>query len=186
MDRIADFLFEVKTLKELSRAGYAFLGTGSESVAEHSFMTAVIAFTMSRMEPDVNGGRLVAMALVHDFSEARTGDLNYVQKRYVKVMEQKAMDDLTSGLAFGGDLLDLMEEFNRGETLEAMLANDADQISFVMELKKNSDNGATSPRKWLPHVLARLKTRTGKTLAEAVMSSNWDHWWQKNYTEQGL
>ncbi len=61
MDRIADFLFEAKTLKELPRAGYPFLGSGEESIAEHSFMTAFIAFTLSRMASDVDGAKMVAL-----------------------------------------------------------------------------------------------------------------------------
>jgi putative hydrolase of HD superfamily len=125
----------------------------------------------------------VALALVHDFPEARTGDHNYVQKRYVTVDEDRAMKDMTEGLFFGRELRGLMEEFTLGETREAMLARDADQISFVLELKKHGDSGAGSPATWLPHVLARLRTDTGRELAEAVMSSRWDHWWQKNYSE---
>jgi putative hydrolase of HD superfamily len=146
-------------------------------------MTAVIAFAMAGMETDVDREKLVALALVHDFAEARTGDLNYVQKQYVTALEDKAMADLTQGLVFGHTLMALMQEFNQGETLEARLANDADQLSFILELKKLCDTGAKSPDEWLPFVLSRLKTRTGKDLAQAIVSSQWDHWWRGNYSE---
>ncbi len=66
MDRIADFLFEAKTLKELPGAGYPFLGSGGESVAEHSFMTAIIAFTLSRMiSVDIDGAKMAARGFCH-------------------------------------------------------------------------------------------------------------------------
>ncbi|MCP4021381.1 MAG: HD domain-containing protein, partial [Desulfobacteraceae bacterium] len=54
MKHIANLLFEVRILKELNRCGYAFLGQGKESIAEHSFMTAFICFAMARIEPEVN------------------------------------------------------------------------------------------------------------------------------------
>ncbi len=183
MKRIADLLFEAKTLKEITRAGYAFLGSGRESVAEHSFMTAFIAFAISRMEPGIDTERLVLMALIHDLPEARTGDLNYVQKRYVTANEGKAIADMVQGLSFGHEIVDLMEEFNRAETQEAKLANDADQISFVLELKRLQDTGAKSPEQWLEFVMARLKTETGKKLAASIVTTKWDDWWMNHYSE---
>ena len=66
MTRIADLLFEVRMLKDVNRNGYAFLGVGQESIAEHSFTTAFLCFVMSRLHPDVDAEKLISMALVHD------------------------------------------------------------------------------------------------------------------------
>ncbi|MBE9594109.1 MAG: HD domain-containing protein, partial [Proteobacteria bacterium] len=44
MRNIINFLFEIGILKKTPRSGYQFLGTGNESVAEHSFRVAVIAY----------------------------------------------------------------------------------------------------------------------------------------------
>ena len=41
---IADFLFEVGMLKRTPRSGFQFLGTGHETVAEHSLRAAVIGY----------------------------------------------------------------------------------------------------------------------------------------------
>ena len=46
MKRIANLLFEAKMLKEIPRSGYHFLGSGRETVAEHSFMITFIALNM--------------------------------------------------------------------------------------------------------------------------------------------
>ncbi|WP_084066980.1 HD domain-containing protein [Desulfocicer vacuolatum] len=181
--KFADLFFEANMLTRLPRSGYQFLGAGQESVAEHSFMTAFICFTMAKMEPKVDGGKIVSMALVHDFAEARTGDLNYVQKQYVTAREDLALSRMAEGFPLGESIVALVNEFNQGETREAMLARDADQLSFILELKKLQDIGAKTPDKWLPHVLERLKTDTGRTLAHALLSSNWDDWWLKNYSE---
>lgn len=183
MKQIANLLFEVRILKDIVRSGYAFLGSGRESVAEHSFMTAFICFAMARIEPDINTERLVAMALVHDIAEARTGDFNYVEKNYSQTDEAKAISDLTRPLDFGDDIKTLMDEFNSGETREANLVKDADQLSFILELKKQADIGAKGPEKWLPVILERLTTDTGRKIAQSIMETGWDEWWMNDYTE---
>ncbi|SLM27375.1 HD domain protein, metal dependent phosphohydrolase [Desulfamplus magnetovallimortis] len=183
MKRVVDFLFETNILKELPRSGYTFLGTGRESVAEHIFMTTMICFVISRMEPEVDREKLITMALVHDLPEARTGDLNYVQKQYVRPLEDKAMADMSKGLDFGDELKSLLDEFNESSSKEARLARDADQLSFMMELKKQHDIGALSPEKWLPFIENRLQTDTGRKIAGSIMASSWDDWWFANYSE---
>ncbi|MFW6334191.1 MAG: HD domain-containing protein [Desulfosalsimonas sp.] len=183
MKAIADLLFEAKILKDIPRAGFAFLGSGRESVAEHCFAATFIAYVMSRMEPKSDGQRLVTMCLVHDLPEARTGDLNYVQKKYVKVDEKRAVSDATENLPFGSHIRELIDEFNRQETREAQLAHDADQLAFILDLKSISDVGSKGPEKWLPVVRNRLKTDLGRNLAEEICSRRWDSWWMDGYLE---
>ena len=183
MTRIADLLFEVRMLKDLNRTGCPFLGAGKESIAEHSFTTAFLCFVMARLESDVDVEKLLSMALVHDVAEARTGDLNYVHKQYNTVDEPHAVSDLIQGLDWAKDIPELIDEFNRGETMEARLANDADQLSFILELKKLKDLGATSPESWLPLVVGRLKTDTGRQLAREILGTRWDEWWTRGYSE---
>ncbi len=183
MKPIANLLFEMRMLKDIVRSGYAFLGSGRESIAEHSFTTTFICFVMSKMDRGIDGAKLMAMALLHDIPEARTGDLNYVQKKYTQVDEAKAISHLIKPLAFGKDIKSLIEEFNLGETREAKLAKDADQLSFVLELKKLEDTGANSPERWLPLVIGRIKTQTGRQIAQSIMETQWDEWWTNDYSE---
>ena len=183
MENIANLLFEAKILKEIPRSGYHFLGVGRENVAEHSFMITFIAYTMAKMEPDVDALKLISMCLLHDLAEARTGDLNYVQKKYVKADEEKALADATQNIPFGEDIKALVHEFNQGETREARLAKDADQISFILELKSILDVKSASPGKWLPTIIERIKTKTGQKMVQQIMETEWDSWWLKNYVD---
>ncbi|MCF8092425.1 MAG: HD domain-containing protein [Desulfotignum sp.] len=183
MKQVADLLFEARMLKDLNRSGYAFLGTGTESVAAHCFTTAFICFVMARMAPRINAERLTAMALVHDMAEARTGDFNYVQKQYAAVDESKAIAHFTRDLPFAADITSLMAEFNAGETQEARLARDADQLSFILELKKLKDTGASFPDKWLEVIVDRLKTDLGRQMADSILETRWDEWWMNGYKE---
>ncbi|MCF8110872.1 MAG: HD domain-containing protein [Desulfobacteraceae bacterium] len=183
MKAIADLLFESKILKDIPRAGFAFLGAGRESVAEHCFAATFIAYVMSQMVPEADAHRLMTMCLVHDLPEARTGDLNYVQKKYVTADENSAIKDVTRNVPFGGSVCDLIEEFNRQETTEAKLAHDADQLAFILDLKSISDTGGRGPEKWLPVVRNRLKTEIGRNIADEVCSRKWDAWWMEKYSE---
>ena len=184
MKNIADFLFEARILKDVVRSGYAFLGSGRETIAEHSYMTALICFVMARLDPDVDSTRLLSMALLHDIPEARTGDLNYVEKNYCQKDENKAVSHLTRKLPFGPDIESIMDEFNAAETKEAKLVHDADQLAFILELKKLMDTGNKGPEKWLPNVCKRLCTETGKKMADAILSTGWDEWWLNDYKEE--
>jgi len=177
MKKIADLLFEAKILKEIPRSGYHFLGAGKESVAEHSFSTAFIAYVMSQLEPEVDALKLISMGLIHDLAEARVGDLNTVHKQYIAADETKALEDATRGLPFGQNLQDLIQEYNEGHSKEARLAHDADQLALILELKDLMDIGYKPPNSWIENVIARVKTKVGKKIARAVMETQRDSWW---------
>jgi putative hydrolase of HD superfamily len=177
MKKIANLLFEAKILKEIPRSGYHFLGVGEESVAEHSFCTTFIAYVMSQLEPGVDALKLISMCLLHDLAEARVGDLNTVHKKYVRADESAALEDTVRGLAFGRNMKELVREYNEDSTPEAGLAHDADQLALVIELKDLIDIGYKPPEGWIENVINRVKTETGRKIAQAVMSTRRDDWW---------
>ncbi|PID73863.1 MAG: metal-dependent phosphohydrolase [Desulfobacterales bacterium] len=184
MTGIADLLFEARQLKELPRSGYTFLGAGKESVAEHSFLVTFIAMVMAELTPEADALRLIRMCLVHDLPEARTGDMNYVQREYVTVDEDRAVADLAESLPFGRMFAPLLDEFNGADTLEARLARDADQLSFLLDLKALSDIGYRPPEKWIPQITGRLLTPLGRQMAGEILATEQDSWWLKKILTQ--
>jgi len=50
MHNIANLLFEAGMLKRTPRTGLQFLGSGSESVAEHAFRVTFIGYVLARLE----------------------------------------------------------------------------------------------------------------------------------------
>lgn len=181
--RIADFLFEVGMLKRTPRTGYQFLGSGSESVADHSFRTAVIGYVLASRAPAADREKVVLMCLFHDLHEARTADHNYVNKRYVQVDEESAMDDLTENLSFGDEILRLNRERNGCDTVEARLAGDADQLDLIMELKEQMDLGNPHAKDWLVYAVRRLVTDQAKQLAEEILETDSTDWWFEKKTD---
>ncbi len=183
MNALINFLFEVGMLKKTPRTGYQFLGSGQESVAEHSFRAAVIGYVLSRKESGADSLKTVLMCLFHDLHEARTGDQNYVNKRYVRVDEDGAMRDLARELPFADELLSLTREFNRGETIEARLSKDADQLSLIVELKEQQDLGNKYAGEWLHYAMKRLRTKNAKGMAREILETDWTDWWFEKKTD---
>ena len=177
MKKIAEFLFEVGMLKRTPRSGLQFLGSGNESVAEHTCRTVYIAVALAGMVEGVDETRLLKMCLFHDLVETRTGDLNYVNKKYVKSDEMKAMADICRPLPFGGGMESLLRGFDEGKTLEAQLANDADQLELILLLRECQDLGNKYSADWIPIAIKRLKTDAAIELAQAVVATDWSSWW---------
>lgn len=177
MKNIANFLFEAGMLKRTPRTGYQFLGSGSESVAEHLFRTIYIGYALGKMCGNVNIDRIVKMCMFHDLPEARTGDQNYVNKKYVAVDLEKAVHDMAATLPFGAEIRELIEEFEHGATEEARIAKDADQLDFILSLKEWKDIGNAYAEEWLEFSLKRLNTETAKELARTVLETDSSLWW---------
>jgi putative hydrolase of HD superfamily len=164
-------------LKRTPRTGYQFLGRGHENVAEHSFGAAVIAYVLGRMNGKVDMERLLLLALFHDLPEARTGDLNYVNKQYVTTHEKEAFQDAVKGLPFSTELESVNSEWSQGSTSEARLAADADQLDMILELRRLNGHGWKQAGDWLEYASKRLKTDEGRKLCGEILSSDPDSWW---------
>ncbi len=183
MKNTVNFLFEIGMLKKTRRTGYQFLGSGGESVADHSFRTAVIGYVLASKHPDADRNKVISMCLFHDFPEARTGDHNYVNKKYVFSDEEKAMKDQLNGLEFGDEIMALINEFNTVSSLEARLAKDADQLDLIMELKEQLDLGNSNARDWLFFAEKRLVTETAKKMSAEILKTESSEWWFDKQTD---
>jgi putative hydrolases of HD superfamily len=183
MDSIANFLFEVGMLSKTPRSGYQFLGSGKESVAEHVLRTIFVGYTLCKMNPALDEFRVLKMCTLHDLPEARTGDMNYVNKKYVAVDEEKAVRELTENLSFGEDIKVFIDEFNKKETREALAVRDADQIALILQLKEYGDLGNKYAEEWINYAMQRLSTETGKKLAEKIIQTDSSNWWFKEKSD---
>ena len=177
MKNIANFLFEAGMLKRTPRSGFQFLGTGAESVAEHIFRTTYIGYALGQSATGINVDRLIKMCLFHDLPEARTGDLNYVNKKYVTANEKKAVKDLVETLPFGNEIQGLISEYEEGMTEEARLAKDADQLEMILALKEYKDLGNKYADEWLGFSMKRLQTESAKELARTILETDSSLWW---------
>ncbi|MDO8269361.1 MAG: HD domain-containing protein [Candidatus Levybacteria bacterium] len=173
----ANFLFEVGILSKTPRSGFYFLGSGEQSVAEHINRTVYIGFVLASLHKNVDMAKVMKMCLFHDLAEARTSDLNYVHQKYAASDEESAINDLTSTLPFGNDMLSTLEEFQKRESTEAILAKDADNLEWILSLREEEDTGNTRAATWIPSAVKRIKTDVAKDLANQILTTKSDEWW---------
>jgi len=146
MEDIVRLIHEAGSLKLLPRSGWLKLGIKlPESVADHSFRTALIAFILVLKSERNNNKAFKAAtaALFHDLHEARTMDLHKIAREYVRVNESKAIEDQISILGFKFDFSDVEEYLIDADKLElafqaveyASLSSDAIEFAENIELK---------------------------------------------------
>jgi len=174
--RLADFVFELGMLRRTPRTGYQFLGSGAENVAEHSFRTAMIGYILAR-RAGADVARTVFLCLFHDVHEARIGDFNYVNRIYNTSDPVLAFTHALEGTGLREEVLDMWRELEAGETLEAKLAQDADQLDFIANLKEEQDLGNPYAAKWLTHALPRLRTDVAREFAAVIRETDQSEWW---------
>jgi 5'-deoxynucleotidase YfbR-like HD superfamily hydrolase len=185
MSAFANFLFEVGMLNHTPRTGFQFLGSGKQSVAEHSFRMLHVAWLLARRSDEpLDELHLLHLVMFHDLPETRTGDFNYVYHRYDRVDEGKLYGDLARELPYGEEIVALEQEFEARATPEARVANDADQLELLLTLKEQQDLGNPHVADWIPSALARLRTPAGKKLAEEILETPSDQWWFSNKRDQ--
>ena len=176
LERLADFFNEVGMLRHTPRTGYAFLGSGKENVAEHSYRVSVMGYVLARMR-GLDPARVTFLCLFHDLHEARTGDFNYVNHRYDQCQARRALEDCVDGTGLEADVLPLWDELAAGASPEAVLAHDADQLDLICNLKAELDKGNAFASQWLESAVKRLRSPEARELAEVVLRTDHNRWW---------
>jgi len=178
--KIINFLFEITYLKRLKRSGWFLLGIErADSVAEHCFVTAQIAYLLAKMEK-ANAEHAAVIALFHDNGETRITDLNLVQGYYLKPgkAERRAFFDQVKSLPSAEDIKELFKEFSENLTPEAIIAKDADRLELAIQAKCYLDMGGNkSLRNWIKGVRVQLKTKSANRLLDAIEESDMNEWW---------
>jgi len=191
-DKILHLIQQAGCLMLMPRAHVKNLGTTFDTVASHSFHTAVIAYCLARME---NLSHQVAMkacvmALFHDLAEARTGDIDFVGKHYTQADEEKAVKDQFAIASFGQDLSDLMSEFEERESLEAKCAKDADSLEQLYQEWVLMWQGNKLAQKWYESDykdrVPGLRTESAKQLAYKMKDGNPQDWWWSQFVKDDM
>lgn len=129
------FLSRVEKLKSNTRHCTTAAGT-PESVAAHSWRTAVMALLLKDEFPELDMDRVIRMCLIHDFGEAVTGDIpSFDKTARDEATETDALSALLSTLPERerGELTALFAEMDALETREARLYKTLDKLEAVIQ-----------------------------------------------------
>jgi len=190
--KAASFLYEVGTMRKLARAHRQTLLTDdlSDNISSHSFRVIWIGWVLAK-EEKANADKVIKMCLAHDISEVRSGDQNWVHKKYVKVFEDEIMSDQTKDLPMEKDLVEILNEYNERKTKEARVAKDADLIDQILLLKEYVRQGNLEAADWLGKNKGRgnvqyklLTSNSAKKIADEILKQKPHDWWNNTWTEK--
>jgi putative hydrolase of HD superfamily len=127
-------LLEALRLKALPRAGWVRKGVpGPESVASHSWGVAWLVLALLPRELD--RGRALAYATLHDLPEVRIGDLtplDRVPREEKQRREREAMGALAAQLG-RADLAALFDDYEAQADPEARFVRELDRLDMALQ-----------------------------------------------------
>ena len=174
---IANFLYEVGMLNRTPRSGFQFLGSGEQSVAEHTNRTMYIAYVLGKLDGTVDVSKMVLEGLFHDLGEARVSDLNHMHQKYNERRQGEAVKDVAAGLPFGEEIVRVYNEHEDRKSKESILVKDADTLEWIISLKEQVDIGNERALAWIEYARKRLLTPLAKEVAEEIMKTDSNEWW---------
>jgi putative hydrolase of HD superfamily len=175
---LANFLYEIGTLRKLIRAHRQTLLTDdlSDSISSHSFRVTWIGWFLAK-EEGVDPYKVLMFCLLHDIEEARSGDHNWVHKRYVKVFDDEIREEQLTGLPQESELQALATEYHKRETKESKIAKDADMIDQMLLLKEYEWQGIKEASEWLTDDNnITLSSETARKVAKEILSTRPSEW----------
>lgn len=126
-------------LKRIPRSGWVEVGVDSpESVADHTFRTAILCMLFSDLE-DLDGLKMLQMALIHDLPEVITGDLTPTE-RTEEAMEREevAIEQLLSLLPerLRERYLKIWLEYAECKTKEAKAVRELEKLEMALQARE--------------------------------------------------
>lgn len=179
---ILNLLAEAGVLKSVRRSGWWMIGiTHGESVAEHSFRTALLGYLLAKMEK-VPPYPVVMMSLLNDLHEARINDLHKVGHRYIDfpAAERRASAEQLGSLppVLRKELGGWMKELSQQRSRASRIARDADLLECMIQGKEYADQGRPKAIDWMRRPMHLLKTPSARALARQLPRWKSSGWWQ--------
>ena len=158
------------------------MGSNFANLAEHHFRVIWLAMILTKMEKKkINMGKIIKMALVHDITESRTGDVHYISRQYTQRDETKAIKDILTGTGLEKEMFAIWKEYEDRKTLESKIVKDADWLDIDLEIREQKAIGRTHMEAWnetrqIMHKI--LFTKSARKFLKAIQESNPTDWYK--------
>lgn len=180
MEKDIDFLFEIGKIRFIQRAWQRFFLTKMANDVEHTFRVMWLALVIANKEKKGNQEKILKLALMHDVAESRAGDVDYLSRLYVERKEDLAVRDIFADTSLEKEFIELFEENEKRETLEAKIVKDADNLDIDLELMEQRDANegvfkfkSEARKKIIP---GKLFTDTAKKMFTEIYASDVNSW----------
>ena len=167
---LLDFFNTITDLKKIPRKGWKEkVGLLTpESVADHSYNTAVMAMVLSDLK-EFDTEKILRMALLHDMAESVTGDFTpeEISKKAKREMENNAMQDILSKLPskLASNYTKIWKEYQNGNSKEAILVHEIDRLEMALQARKYSDDGYPKEKLEMFFSTAKKEIKSKEVLA---------------------
>lgn len=164
-----DFFYLVSELKKIPRSGWKNkIGIKHpESVADHSYGTAIMAMVLSDSHK-LDTEKILKMALLHDLAESITGDFmpEEISKETKKLAEDDAMKEILSKLPenIARQYTALWIEYTKSDTKESILLHEIDKLEMAIQAAKYSSEGFSNEKLGLFIESARKEIKSKELL----------------------
>lgn len=179
IDATARLIYETGLLKLSRRTGWWLCGVKDpESIAEHSFRTAIIAGLLAGME-GADPARATFLAIWHDSQETRIGDIPHLGRRYLQAASnEQVTQDQAAGLpaVLTEQLRGLVHEYETSDTLEVRCAHDADKLECLFQAIEYRDSGHRNVVGWIESSRTKLRTKSAELLADSAVAMTSQDW----------
>ena len=179
-----DFLSICGKLKQTKRTGwtkYEEITSQVESVADHSFRIALMAFVFGLQQEEekeekvLDVQKLVTMALVHDIAESIVGDITPhcgISKEEKNTLEVEAMEKLkeTLGDVAGETIETLWLEYENGSSREARVVKELDKLEMLLQASEyENEYKDVDLTEFYSSCDGSFKTENGKRWVEEIL-----------------
>ncbi|HET7838754.1 MAG TPA: HD domain-containing protein [Rectinemataceae bacterium] len=177
--------YRLMRLKRLYRQGWLKRGLPAElceSVAEHSFGTALLALLLapsggaSRAEgASLDRSKATLMALVHELGEAYAGDITPVDGVPREEKTRLERESILRALEGHSDLtwfLDLWEEFERGESPEARFVRELDRLEMGLQAALHRAEGHPGMEEFFASARRSVSSPALRSLLEDAIAAS--------------
>ncbi|WP_442785677.1 HD domain-containing protein [Actinacidiphila sp. DG2A-62] len=168
-------------LKRAKRSGWWIAGVKDpETIAEHSFRTAVVGSVLALME-GADPAKVALMCTFHDTQETRIGDIPHIGRRYLTASSNQTVtaDQVSAAHpAVAAGINRVVEEYETGDSLEVIVAHDADKLECLLQAVEYREQGHSNVQNWIDTSLAALKTASAHQLANAALKMTSVEWQQ--------
>ena len=124
-----DLLLEAARLKALPRAGWVRKGVANpETVGSHSWGVAWLVLALA--PEDLDRGKALAYATLHDLAEVRVGDITPVDR---VSPDEKARRERAAIAAMAPQLLPLWDSFEALADREARFVREVDKLDMALQ-----------------------------------------------------
>lgn len=130
-------------------------GGRRESVAEHCWRAALMAWFLRDEFPEADMNKVISMLLIHDLGEAFTGDIPAFEKTTShRKEENRLLQNWVRTLPepYASEMTELYAEMDARQTLEAKIYKALDGIEAVIQ------HNESDVRTWIPEEYTLNKT----------------------------